>query len=269
MRKILILAVTISLLLCSTARAYQGGGGESTKKGSSRKKEATKKKNSGAKSANNNGSSLPERATQEPIASNHAFFDDFETNNIQSHWRFHGNSVIQTNGVITVAATVADAGGSLESTPIEIANNLPLTIKRRVIFHFANNYFNGMFRISLASDPQQAFGINYTNYSYESENEVPKYGFYLFRKNAMSHHKREQGDISERIEPVWDKWVEEKIIYFPNTGVMEYFINEVKLKAFNVGVFPKQARYQITLFYDAWGWWTGHFQSFDDIEIAQ
>jgi hypothetical protein len=48
MKRILIL-VAISLLLCSTARAFQGGGGESTKKGSS-KKAVTKKKTSGTTS---------------------------------------------------------------------------------------------------------------------------------------------------------------------------------------------------------------------------
>ncbi|HEY5885144.1 MAG TPA: hypothetical protein VIT88_10680 [Pyrinomonadaceae bacterium] len=48
MKRVLIL-LAVSLLLCSTANAFQGGGGESTKKGSSNKNEATKKRASGTK----------------------------------------------------------------------------------------------------------------------------------------------------------------------------------------------------------------------------
>jgi hypothetical protein len=46
MKRILILLVAISFLLCSTAGAFQGGGGESTRKGSTKKKVVPKKKKS-------------------------------------------------------------------------------------------------------------------------------------------------------------------------------------------------------------------------------
>jgi WD40 repeat protein len=50
MKRIVIL-VSLGLLLCSTAAAFQSGGGESTKKASTKKKVVTKNKPSGTKSA--------------------------------------------------------------------------------------------------------------------------------------------------------------------------------------------------------------------------
>lgn len=65
MKRILVL-VTISFFLCSTASAFQGGGGESPKKASTKKKAATKKETSGVTSNNTTppmppASSVPKR----------------------------------------------------------------------------------------------------------------------------------------------------------------------------------------------------------------
>lgn len=62
MKRILIL-VAISLLLCSTANAFQGGGGESTKKGSTKKKAVTKRKNPGTEPVNTRPPAAPARPT--------------------------------------------------------------------------------------------------------------------------------------------------------------------------------------------------------------
>jgi chitodextrinase len=200
------------------------------------------------------------------------FFDDFNDNYIEPNkWTYGGNTVIEEEGMMKVETTVTDQGGWLRSKLIDISHENVLTITRKTKVHYANQYFDGRFEIYLDQAPHSTFGISYANYAYSyvgnGWDECPKFGFFVFRNGANTHICSDQDDVSERIEPVWDEWFDEKIVYNPNTGVLEYFINEEKKIEFNVGVLPVMDSYKIWFNFHTWGWWTGHYQYFDDIAI--
>jgi len=185
--------------------------------------------------------------------------------------QYNGNRVVEEDGIMKVEITVTDAGGQLISKPIEIDPKKLLIITRRVKLHYANEYFCFVFYISFAEFRQLAYGygIDYMNYAYSNSEVQPAYGFFIIKAPARAHSRRYQHYVSRRIEPVWDQWFDEKIIYNPATGLVEYFINSKKCMEFNVDPLPKALSYHIFLTINAEGWWTGHYQHFDDLKIIQ
>ncbi|MBI2560020.1 MAG: hypothetical protein HYW14_02675 [Planctomycetes bacterium] len=191
------------------------------------------------------------------------FFDGFNDSNIDSNkWIYGGNSVTEDDARMKVETTVKDQGGWLNSKLIEINDKNVLTITRRVKLHYANEYFSGEFKIYLDQVSDFSFGISYQNYQVD----CPGFGFFVYRNG---HLCSQQNDVSERIEPVWDRWFNEKIVYNPATGLLEYFIDGEKQVEFNVGTLPTMDSYKIGIAFGAGGWFTGHYQHFDNIAIAQ
>jgi len=93
--------------------------------------------------------------------------------------------------------------------------------------HHASNYYEGTFSFILEGVPQNTFSyqINYANYAYSAGTNYPSYGFYIGRNAARSTQQDRLDDISSRIDPVWDEWFDESIVYHTSTGMLEYFIN--------------------------------------------
>jgi PEP-CTERM motif-containing protein len=198
------------------------------------------------------------------------FDDDFNDNFIDPlKWQYYGNRVVEENGIMKVEVTVTDQEGHLESDWIDINPTETLVIQRRLNVHYANQYYDGFFHIHLDQAPDVTFGINYDNYSYSNESLVPKFGFYLTRNNARAPQLDHQTDVSDRIDPIWDEWFYEKMIYYPDTGILEYFINEQMQMAFFVGLLPDLPSYSIKLYDHNHAWYTGHYQHFDDISVCQ
>jgi len=203
------------------------------------------------------------------------FSDDFNDNRIDpDKWTYEGNRVVEEDGIMKVEQQAIDAaGGVLKSTPIEIDPKKLLIITRRVKLHYANQYLCSAFYVSFVEFLQfkYGFGIDYRNYAYSSAEEQPAYGFFIIKAPAYASSRKyqQQQYVSRRIEPVWDQWFDEKIIYNPTTGLVEYFINNEKRMEFNVGPLPKALSYNISLIIHSMGWWTGHYQYFDDLKIMQ
>jgi hypothetical protein len=68
---------------------------------------------------------------------------------------------------------------------------------------------------------------------------------------------------------LWDTWFDEKITYEPTTGQLEYYINGTNRISFNVGALPTTNTTTMSMFFQAYGWWTGHYLLFDDLRVTQ
>ncbi len=212
-----------------------------------------------------------------PVASASILFsDDFGDNLIDTtKWTdISGYTVSESNGIMMIDQAVIDNGGNLSSKWIDIDPNNILTITRKVKLHYGNDYFNGKLKIVLDQAPDFTFGMDYGNMSWSGCVEYcPQYcstlGFFIVRNSANSHQCSTLSDVSERIEPVWDQWFDEKIVYNPSTGIFEYFINSIKRLEYDVGLLPALSQYRIRFDVDSWGWYTGHYHYIDDIVIQQ
>ena len=58
-------------------------------------------------------------------------------------------------------------------------------------------------------------------------------------------------------------------MYEPATGELEYFINDVSKIRFNVGVVPESSSPTMDFFFEAYGWFTGHYLLMDDLVVTQ
>ena len=199
------------------------------------------------------------------------FNDDFNDGVIDTEkWpTVSSNGVYENEGMLKTIRDVTDQGGDVTSKLIDISDQNAIVIERRVKIHYANEYYDGKLGFYIENAGDYTFGISYANYSYESGNECAKFGFFIFRNNANSHTDADQVDVSARIEPVWDEWFDEKIIYHPSSGILEYFINGIKQIEYNVGIIPTLSQYRFKLGINNWGWETGHYQYTDYFRISQ
>jgi hypothetical protein len=198
------------------------------------------------------------------------FQDDFEDNSIDpAKWTHTGNRVVEENGLMKVEVTVTDDDGMLYSRWIEIDPEAVLIIERKVNIYYANEYYSGTFHVLFEGAPELTFGGNYLNYSYSGGAACPSFGFFLTRNGANARHCDDANDISAMIDPVWDEWFEEKFVYNPITGILEYHIDDQKLIEYNVGPLPQLSSYNIQLFSRNFAWYTGHYQHMDDITVKQ
>ncbi len=190
--------------------------------------------------------------------------DDFNDNVIDtSKWYYQGNRVVEEEGIIKVENTVIDEPGNLYAE-VAILNTIePITIERRVKAHYANDKFSAGLTISPLEAPEKAISVRYIHFSYDCTRD----GFYLFRDGgyyACGHEDR----MSDRIAPVWDEWFNEKIIYDPVSGLLSYFINDLLQMEYDVGSLPGNVT-ELVFRFNSWGWYTGHYQYLDDVEVSQ
>jgi hypothetical protein len=205
------------------------------------------------------------------------FSDDFNDNSINSSkWTASGNTVAESDQIMQVLTTVTDAGGDLVSKPFAIARTGLVTITRRVFLHHddthsyygQNHFFVGSLAVNVGTLP--SFSVQYASMDYaDGSTYMARHGFFLSRNGANPVFIQDQADVSDAINPVWDTWFNERITYDPASGVMEYFINDVSQMTFNVGVLPQGASPTMTLGFNAWGWYTGHEQLFDALQVRQ
>ena len=197
------------------------------------------------------------------------FCDDFNDNSIDpSKWTSGGNVVTESGGEMHVDNTVTDRWGTLRSGEIDSAPNSDVTVTRKVKVHYANQYHRSALYFYLDGNASTwSFGINYDDYAYTSgggTGECAISGFYIVKDIPAINCS--PSDRSQMIPPKWDTWFDEKIVYHSGSGLVEYFIDGVKQAEFNVGHVGPQ---KISLYLNADGWFTGHYQYFDDIVVTQ
>lgn len=235
------------------------------------------------------------------IGTKTVFADDFSSREINpGRWRIKGKSVKPLEGTIKVSADETDNPGILRSEFFTVDPAKPITIASRIKVTYSQNikdkvYFGGWFalipktvnleKIDILEDIDEtnsiSFGVRYMNYDYESDypdkddplqtnRNIKAEGFFLIkdggRPGTIAAYR--DGKISERIEPTWGKWFEQKIVYRPADGLMTYFVDGEKRGEFNVGQLKakdNQIRFEIT----PWGWWVNHSIEIDYIKVTQ
>src|SRR6185369_9617768 len=212
---------------------------------------------------------LPE-TTALPGGENIRFFDDFEGQAPDPRkWEYGGSSVTEENGQLRVMTSTTDLGGWARTLPIPIDPERTLTVTRRVKLHAANAYFDGSMALNITGYPEKRFGVSYANYHYTGGGECVTEGFSLFRFDANSHRfaDRKQ-NASQLLPPVWDRWLQERLVYEPHTGEVQYFLDGTLRLTYNVGPLPPNAS-SVTLTFTTWGWYTGHYQYLDSLVVKQ
>jgi hypothetical protein len=154
-------------------------------------------------------------------------------------------------------------------------------------------YFGGLFglipkttnleQINILEDSDEMdsifFGVRYMNYDHDSSDQdnllpntqyIKSEGFFLVKNGGRPSNKSHyaEGKISERMEPTWGTWFEQKIVYHPENGQMIYFVDGEKKGEFNVGPLhakDNQIRFEIM----PWGWWVNHSIEIDYIRVRQ
>lgn len=221
------------------------------------------------------------------------FTDDFSNQELNTRlWKTRGNSVKVVDGVVKISIDETDKGGILESSDFSFDPNKPITIKSRIkVFYnqFMKDkvYFSGCFFIlpniqdsgerfnKDAVYDKYARGVYYTNYDEETHGDKVESrkteGFFLVKPFGRPNELRSynEGKIGPKMEPIWARWFEQKIVYDPLSGEMQYYINEEKASDFNVDPMPQIGNPQMRVFICPAGWWTNHSIELDYIEITQ
>jgi len=204
------------------------------------------------------------------------FSDNFSDNTIDiNKWTTSGNTVTEASQTMQVLTTVMDQGGVLTSKPFVIANAGLITITRQVFLHHDdsgtylgnNHFFTGVFSITVSNLPQ--FSVDYDDYDYSTSTEKKTYGFYVTRDGASAKDVTQQTNVSSGITALWDTWFNEKVTYDPRSGQLQYFTNNSLQITFNVGIMPISTSPKMSLYFQAYGWWTGHKQIFSNLVVSQ
>ena len=227
------------------------------------------------------------------------FADNFSGNEIDTdRWKIFGKSVKVADDSLKLSVDETDNPGEVYSRFFIIDPAKRITIVSRLKISYSRNmkdetYFGGVFGFIQKSDGldnlpahqdtdtenHRFTGVRYMNYysrltfagySGETLQEVPTEGFFLVKDGGRPSAKEEYqaGKISERIDPVWDKWFEQKIEYDPVSGEMIYFVDGERKGLFNVGSLNAKDN-QIRLQIMPWGWWVNHSIEVDYINVSQ
>jgi serine/threonine-protein kinase len=198
------------------------------------------------------------------------FADDFNGSDIDhTKWEHGGNVVTEENGELRLMRTVTDSGGWARTRPISVNPKLPLVIHRRAKLHPANQYFNATMSINVVGYPERHFGVSYANYHYTGAGESTTVGFSIFRRDIAAHRYFDRVEnASPLIRPLWDQWFDEQLVYDPLTGKVQYSIDGTLRLTYNVDPLPPNAS-SVTLTFNTWGWYTGHFHYVDTLAVRQ
>jgi DNA-binding winged helix-turn-helix (wHTH) protein len=227
------------------------------------------------------------------------FEDNFSSEKInRTLWTEKGKSVVVKNGIVKLTVDETDNQGLLESNYFEFDPTKTLNVKSRVKVSYSKNvkdecYFVGNFTLrpksSLSEDDNLqpiSLTVKYANYDGKEFYPDSKYldyregkrpeirveGFYLTRKGGMPSSKASYKDglISNRIEPIWDKWFVQKMEYEPFSGNLKYYINDELRCEFNIGKLPDDINENKLQFYiSPWGWFVNHSMEIDYIRVTQ
>lgn len=122
------------------------------------------------------------------------------------------------------------------------------------------------------------FGVKYMNMDYESKypngdiDQLRSEGFFLVRDPGNPSKKIDyrDGKIGKRIEPMWNEWFEQKLIYEPFSGKVSYFIDGDLKDVFDVGdLLSVMDEHKLRLDIYPYGGWVNHSFEIDYVEVTQ
>jgi murein DD-endopeptidase MepM/ murein hydrolase activator NlpD len=197
--------------------------------------------------------------------------DDFNSTEIQSTWTYEGIRVTQESGLMKVETQATDNGGILYSRWFEVSSTRPLVLRRKVKIHHGSSNSSMTLAFEWEGRPDERFGVYYMRYNYQMSGCLTE-SFFLFRENGRAHKcDNNRGQLGEKVSepfiPVWDEWFDERIVYHPDTGDAEYYQNDILLMNWNFHP-QHSSRPRLRITVSPWGWFTGHYQHMDWLEIS-
>ncbi|QTA81797.1 Carboxypeptidase regulatory-like domain-containing protein [Desulfonema limicola] len=163
-----------------------------------------------------------------------------------------GATTTESNGILRVSQDITDAGGYVRSQPIQVNPTGNIIIKKRFRVHYANQYFTGASSLYDVDNNETVLGgIGYTNYHYK----ITAVGFSLHGSGG-----------SVLLDPIWDEWIEDQLVYNPETGEAIYTLNNEYSITNTLDILTGT---QIAIDFYSYGWWTGHYMEVDWITVEQ
>ena len=202
------------------------------------------------------------------VTSPESYFFDFNDNVFDANFwtkdvgNNNVNDIRVENGVMKLEQNKTDVKTHLVSKTLSFNNTIE--IERDVLLHRSNTYFYNSMVLSFNN--QIALSIRYIWTNYEKW-----YGTYLdygtFLELTNGDVLLSEGYISERISEseCFDNWFKEKLVINRN-GNVKYYINNVLISERNIGTLLPNTN-SFTVRFIPWGWWTGHYQHFDNFSI--
>jgi len=167
-----------------------------------------------------------------------------------------GNNVIEENGMIKLFQNSTDFGGAIRTKPLKVNKRGKIIIKARFISHYSNDKSSGeavfyLTDINGSGPLKDLFKWSHSHYVFGSKIRLG-FGPYYYG-----------GFLPMR----FDQWVEETISYDPETGELNYWYDnyEGKTQYF----LPILQNDYFFLYFDSYGWWTGHYIFYDWIKVEQ
>ena len=198
------------------------------------------------------------------------FEDDFNDGVIDtSLWQSWGAyGVYETAGQMRCEMVRTDRGGSITALPFLLASREPIVVRRSVYVHPQNQYFRGHMSFNPVEAPEYRFTMNYATYAYHTSRFCPYEGFRISRNGADVGYCAQQVDLSPRVDPIWNQWFDETVVYDPESGWVEWYLNGDLVLEYFVGVLPQSVT-AIQMSFSGYGWWTGHKHYFDNLSVTQ
>lgn len=165
------------------------------------------------------------------------------------------NSCVQSyNNELILNQCQTDNGPTAILKLNHINPNNPIIIERDVFIHphYSRKYEGGDIfftgGLSLADiDDASLVDIHYFKYKYNCNCNY----FWI-------------GTKTNKVNPIWNKWFKETIIYFPNNGKVDYYINNhLKLQVNAKTTISNSIKISI----NTYGWWTGHYTKMKNFKV--
>ena len=187
--------------------------------------------------------------------------DDFDDGVINfDYWTAAGPDIIEEDGMIKMQQNETDEYVALESLPMRIPSNNQIVIERSFLVHeqlyWGDHYYYGSFNIRINGSEDNLIGICYYDDDYEN-----RHGTYLINK--------QDGEATEtRIcDAAFDTWLEEKVVVDLSNETLSYYLSDTLVVTLSIeGVSNQQMDY-FTVWFNPYGWWTGHYHYMDYVNI--
>lgn len=151
--------------------------------------------------------------------------------------------VTMEDGILKLSADTTGVMPYMLSKPIELQSKDVLTIKRKVKISHGSGTFAGGFSLYQTADldiePGETDGSWFTaigdgivlvEYSYDLDNVSVRPGKDVFRFLASDW---EYNDNYQMVNPIYDEWVEETLIFDMRSNQMSYRINDKEYKLYS------------------------------------
>ena len=204
--------------------------------------------------------------------------DDFNDGVIAPElWLSTGNNVYEEDGLLKMDQNVTDQNVSLLSVPMSVGVDNKIIMERSFMVHKSNNYAYPGFAIEFNGDtgihgrPLNAAswdgtttntsGVDYIGVVYGHTAYEGKYGIYV-----------EEG-IGDEIQgtrlcdAIFDTWLAEIVVIDLSAGTFTYYLNDNYVATVEMPELAMLAVDYYTTIFSPWGWYTGHQQYMDHINI--